>query len=110
MDLNNITTMCGWERKKAIYLLGVAEEIGMYNLKDDYGEVAVNSCSGNTYLWNENFPFTLYMPISCELDRNDVYVLWTNPEDGNEIEITLGDHDLDYLYRFCDVMERRYCK
>jgi len=42
--------MCGWERKKAFYLIQVAEEIGMSCLENDCGEIGVNENSGNVYL------------------------------------------------------------
>ena len=81
--------MCDWERKKAIFLMGEAEKLG-YSLKD-YGEVAVNTTSGYVYIWSENYNFSLYMPISCELVKTDIYALWTNLEDGEEIEMPLKE-------------------
>ena len=86
MKINN---MCDWERKKAIFLLNIAENLGMDT--SSYGELDVNSNSGYTYLWLEDYNFSLYMPISCELQKTDIYALWTNPEDGEEIEIELED-------------------
>ena len=61
-----INEMCGWERQKAVYLIGVAESLGMD--LDSYGEVAVNKNSGYTYLWSEDYNFSLYMPINCEFN------------------------------------------
>lgn len=82
--LNN---MCGWERKKAVFLMGIAEELGMNT--DSYGEVAVNPNSGYTYLWSEDYNFSLYMHIDCELVKSEVVALWTNSEDGEEREFNL---------------------
>ena len=36
----NTTEMCEWERKKAIYLLNIAEDLGIDT--SSYGELAVN--------------------------------------------------------------------
>jgi hypothetical protein len=87
-----LNDMCSWEKQKAVFLIGVAEQLGM-NL-DSYGEVAVNSTSGYTYLWSEDYNFTLYMPINCELKKEDVYALWTNSNDGEERETSIKDMDL----------------
>jgi len=84
-----IENMCDWERKKAIFLMGVAEELG-YSLKD-YGEVALNENSGYVYVWSENYNFSLYMPINCELQKSDVLALWSNSNNGNEEEMNLTE-------------------
>ncbi len=31
------------------------------------------------------------MPINCNLVKTDIWALWTNPEDGEEIEMRLGN-------------------
>ena len=85
-----LNEMCDWERKKAIFLMGVAEDLG-YNLKD-YGECAVNKNSGYVYVWSENYSFSLYMPINCELVKSDIYALWTNSINGNEEEMSLTNN------------------
>jgi hypothetical protein len=79
--------MCDWERKNAVFLLGVAEKLGMDT--GEYGELAVNPNSGYTYLWLEAYNFTLYMPIDCDLRKEDIYAMWTSPEDGEEREMKL---------------------
>lgn len=99
--------MVDWERKKAIYLLGVAEDLGMDT--SDYGVLAVNPNSGYTYLWLEDYSFTLYMPINCELKKSDVCALWTNPEDGEEIETDLSVHPtLEDLETWADDLYAKY--
>ena len=87
--MNNFYNMCDWEQEKALYLIKTAKQLGM-NISG-YGELAVNQTSGYTYLWLEDYPFTLYMPISCELEEKDVWVMWTNPENGEEIEKSLDE-------------------
>ena len=83
----NYDKMGKWEVEKAVFLQKTAIDLGMDI--SGYGEMGVNPNSGYTYLWLEDYPFTLYMPISCELVKTDVYALWSNPEDGEEIEMSL---------------------
>lgn len=90
VELNKINDMCEWERSKAIFLLNVADNLGMNT--SCYGELSVNPNSGYTYLWLEDYNFTLYMPINCELEKTEVYALWTNSEDGEETEIQLEEN------------------
>ena len=83
--------MCDWERKKAVFLMGVGEDLGISI--NDYGEIAVNPNSGYTYLWSENYNFSLYMPINCELQKGDIHALWSCPECGQEEETSLKEDD-----------------
>ena len=83
----NYENMGKWETEKAIFLQKVAVDLGMD--VSGYGEVAVNPNSGYTYLWLEDYQFTLYMPINCDLVKTDVWALWTNPEDDEEVEMQL---------------------
>ena len=104
MNYQGLEKMCGWERSKAIFLLSEAERLNMD--LDSYGEIAVNQSSGYTYLWLEDYPFTLYMPISCELKKEDVMVMWTNPEDGEEVETELENKSLNELYDWVKEQEK----
>jgi hypothetical protein len=79
--------MCEWEMQKAVFLQKVAIDIGMD--LTGYGEIGVNPNSGYTYIWLEDYNFSLYMPISCELKITDVSALYTDPEDGTETELDL---------------------
>lgn len=102
----NFETMTDWELDKANFLIQTARKLGM-NLKF-YGEVSVNQNSGYTYLWSECYPFTLYMPITCELDKENVYVLYTNIRNGDEIEESLVEfEDIDAIYRWVDLLENQ---
>jgi len=87
MNLDNINTMVGWEQRKAFYLIQIAQELGM-NISG-YGEIGVNNNSGYTYLWLEDYMFTLFMHIDCELTKTNVWAIWSNPEDGTEEEMEL---------------------
>ena len=89
MDLN-FEKLCGWERTKAIYLVQVANDLDMD--LTGYGEIGVNPNSGNTYLWLEDYSFTLYMHISCELVKSDIWAIWTDLDNGDETEISLNDN------------------
>ena len=84
----NYEQMSIWEVEKASYLILIAKELGMQ--LDSYGEVSVNQNSGYTYIWLEDFNFSLYMPINCDLKRDDVYVLHTDFETGDETEESLS--------------------
>lgn len=92
MDYTKLNSMCDWERSKALFLVNVATNLNMD--LTGYGEIAVNSTSGYTYLWLEDYPFTLYMPINCELSKSAVMLSWFNSDDGNEEETPLNSKTL----------------
>lgn len=94
----NYEKMGNWEIEKATYLIITAKELGM-DLQS-YGEVAVNEYSGYTYIWLEDYEFSLYMPISCELRRADVYVLYTDMGTGEE-----HDESLEQFNTLKDITE-----
>ena len=101
MKINaNFDKMGSWEIEKASFLILTAKRLGMDI--SGYGELNVNPNSGYTYLWLEDYCFTLYMPISCDLKESDIWVLWTNMEDGEEIEKTLDEFsDLREIETWC---------
>jgi len=104
MDIK-INDMCDWERKKAVFLMGVAEDLGIS--LNDYGEVAVNSSSGYVYIWSENYNFSLYMPIDCELKKTDVVALWTSSKDGEEREFNLKeDTTLEEIEKWAEEQDK----
>lgn len=57
-----------------------------------YGELAYNSTYGNTYLWLEDYPFTLYI---SDFD-NTIKALYTCSYDGEDWERNAGN-SLDKL-------------
>ena len=100
----DFTKLEGWELTKAIYLIQKAKELGMS--LDGYGEIAVNPNSGYTYLWSEDYPFTLYMPINCQLSNDDVYVMYTDSDNGDEVEKPLSEfNDIDEIYTWVAMIE-----
>ena len=101
----NFEKMGSWEIQKAGFLIQEAAKLGMR--VDGYGEVNVNQNSGYTYLWLEDYQFTLYMEINCELERKDIYVLWSNLEDGNEVEERLTNfRDITDIYKWVDILNK----
>ena len=86
----NYDKMGKWEIEKAVFLQKVAVDLGMD--LSGYGEMGVNPNTGYTYLWLEDYNFTLYMPINCDLKKEDVYALWTDFNDGTEEEMDLKEY------------------
>ena len=96
--------MRNWEIVKAAYLLMAADRFGMD--LSGYGEVAFSPNSGNIFLWVEDYPFTLYLPISSELKDADVWVQWNGPDDNEEHERTLDEFlDLEEIYAWIKKLE-----
>ena len=105
VDYAKLNNMCEWEREKAMFLVKVAKDLDMDT--EGYGIIDVNPNSGYTYLWLENYNFTLFMPINCDLVKNDVYALWTNSNNGDEIEKSLKeDTTLKELEEWTEKLER----
>jgi hypothetical protein len=74
--------MCDWEQEKAQYLCRIAI---LKNFPID-GIIDVNTRSGYVYYWHEDLNFCLYMPISCDLAIDDIWVMYTCPKTGEETE------------------------
>ena len=64
---------------------------------DGYGFLDYNDQSGNTYLWLEDYGFTLFI---SDFD-NTVKALYICPYDGEEVERNAGN-SLDKLELWCD--------
>ena len=91
VNTENLNKMCDWERQKAIFILSEAEKLGINTAS--YGELAVNPNSGYTYLWVEDYNFSLYLPINCELQKSDIIALWSCSECGQEEKTDLKESD-----------------
>lgn len=98
--------MVTWERKKAVYLMEVAEDLGMDT--SSYGTLAVNPNSGYTYLWLEDYNFTLYMEINCKLCRDDVWVSIYNFDNGDEAETELGNMDMEEIQEWIEETRKEW--
>ena len=83
-----------WEIQKALFLQQTALDL---NIDLEYCEIGVNQSTGYTYLFSYDLPFVLYMPIYCNLSKDDVWVMTTDNMDGEEYERTLGDATLSDL-------------
>lgn len=102
----NYEKMCDWEIQKSAYLVLKAKQLGMH--LDGYGELAVNSNSGNTYLWLEDYNFSLFMPINCELTDEDVFVNYFDHITGNEIEEQLSEFSsIDEINKWISTLETK---
>lgn len=99
----NTENMCANEIRKLALLITKASELGMDI--GGYGEVGVNESSGYVYLWLEDYAFTLYIPPS---QRNTVYALWTNTNNGDEIETPVKYKSLDQLIKWCTALDREH--
>ena len=86
--------MNDWEIQKALFLQKVALDL---NIDLEECEIGVNQSSGNVYLFSYDLPFVLYMPISCELSKDDVWVSATDSVNGEEYERTLSDATFEEL-------------
>ena len=74
--------------RKIGLLITKASDLGMD--VGGYGHADENQNSGYVYLWLEDYPFTLFI----DLGSDDIQALWSNPNDGEEIEISVGNMSL----------------
>ena len=104
MDIN-FENMCNNEIRKTGLLITKASDLRMD--LTSYGEIGVNESSGNVYLWVEDYPFTLYIPV-CE--GNTVYALWMNTENGDEVSTKTTGKNLDRLLSWCRHLDDKHLK
>lgn len=84
----NFEKMCTWEKEKANFL---CRQIILENLPLQDAIIDINHNSGYVYYYHEFIPVSFFMPINCELIREDIMALYSDPWDGNESEISLED-------------------
>lgn len=102
----NFKNLGSWETEKALYLCKVAKSTLDWDLTD-YGTCDVNPNSGYTYLWLESQPVCLYMEINCKLSESDIWVMWTNPENGEEVEESLDKFEsMIEIYKWVEDLEK----
>ena len=99
MEINTKEVSANEIRKIGV-LITAAAELGMD--VSGYGFADVNKSSGNTYLWLEDYPFTLYIP-PCGDD--EIYAMWTNYVNGDEEEININGETLGSLYEWCKELD-----
>jgi hypothetical protein len=101
MEINN-KNLGNKQLRKIALLMTKASDLGM-NLSS-YGFADENPNSGYTYLWLEDYPFTLYMYS----DSEDVWACWSNPEDGEEsVTEVIDGMNLDLLYDWVYDLEQQ---
>ena len=91
--------LCSNVVRKIGLLITKASDLGMD--VGGYGYADENPNSGYTYLWLEDYPFTLYI----DLGSDDIQALWTNSYNGEEVEIVVDDMSLDDLYQWAEELE-----
>jgi hypothetical protein len=97
MEINS--NLCSNATRKVALLITKASDLGMDI--SGYGMADENQNSGYVYLWLEDYPFTLYI----DLGSDDIQALWTNTNDGEEIEALVGSMSLDDLIQWCNELE-----
>lgn len=98
MNYDNLNTMNAWEREKAFYLLKTAEDLEMDT--QGYGRLGLNTGTGNVYLWLEDYNFTLFLPITCNLTLKHIKVLYSCPVNGKVHQAILGSNKLINLEKW----------
>jgi hypothetical protein len=100
MEIN--THVCSNEARKIGMLITKAAELGMD--VSGYGNADVNLNSGNVYLWLEDYGFTLYIGLNSD----EIFASWSDPENGEEIEVEVGTmslEDLNHWVHFLNTYE-----
>ena len=82
------SNLCSNATRKIGLLIVAASQLGMD--VSGYGFADENQYSGNVYLWLEDYSFALYIALGCD----DIYALWSNPENGDETEIEIAGKTL----------------
>lgn len=99
MEINN-KNLCSNELRKIALLMTKASDLGMD--LSGYGFADVNNNSGYTYLWLEDYPFTLFIGLGSD----EVWACWSNPEDGEEtVTNVLDEMTLNNLYDWVNELE-----
>jgi hypothetical protein len=85
------SNLCSNATRKTALLITKASELGMDI--SGYGFADENQSSGNVYLWLEDYQFTLYIGLGSD----DIYASWSDPMNGDEEEIEVGNKTLAQL-------------
>lgn len=90
------------ELRKIALLMTKASNLGMD--LSGYGFADVNNNSGYTYLWLEDYPFTLFIGLGSD----DIWASWSNPENGEEtVTNVIDEMSLDSLYDWVSELEQQ---
>jgi hypothetical protein len=85
------SNLCSNATRKIALLITKASDLGMDI--SGYGFADENQNSGNVYLWLEDYQFTLYIGLGDDT----IYALWSDPMNGEEEEIEVGNKTLAEL-------------
>ena len=85
------SNLCSNATRKIALLITKASDLGMDI--SGYGFADENQNSGNVYLWLEDYQFTLYIGLGSD----DIYASWSDPMNGDEEEIEVGNKTLAQL-------------
>ena len=105
MEITN-KNLCSNELRKIALLMTKASDLGMDI--SGYGVADVNQYSGNTYLWLEDYPFTLFITLGDD----SIWANWSSPMNGEEHEIEVYEAtNLDRLEKWAnDLYELDYAQ
>ena len=99
MEIKN--NLCSNAMRKIALLITKASELEMD--VSGYGFADENPNSGCVYIWLEDYPFTLFIR-PCGDD--EIEALWSDPYDGEEHEIDVGNMSLAELTDWCEGLQR----
>jgi hypothetical protein len=85
------SNLCSNAVRKIGLLITKASDLGMD--LSGYGFADENKNSGNVYLWLEDYQFTLYIGLGDDT----IYASWSDPMNGEEEEIEVGNMELAEL-------------
>jgi hypothetical protein len=85
------SNLCSNATRKIALLITKASDLGMDI--SGYGFADENQNSGNVYLWLADYQFTLYIGLGSD----DIYASWSDPMNGDEEEIEVGNKTLAQL-------------
>ena len=94
------SNLCSNAVRKVALLITAASSLGMD--VSSYGQADEKQNSGNVYLWLEDYPFTLFIDLSGD---DEIQACWSDPEDGNECFVTVGNMTLAGLYDWVSLCE-----
>jgi hypothetical protein len=90
--------LCANAIRKVALLITKAADLGM---DLSYGQAAENSGNGNVYLWLEDYPFTLYIPL-CSDDA--IHACWSSLYIDHEELIEVDAMTLHDLQSWADAL------
>lgn len=94
--------LCANAIRKIALLITKASDLGM-NLSG-YGHAAENNSNGNVYLWLEDYPFALYIPLCAD---DAIHACWSSFYTDDEETIDASDMTLHDLEAWADALNTK---